>query len=177
MVLSITIWTMTEQDSNCHHLAAIPKKCTALCLQKRAAIFAAVESTIYNGKIPHGVFQTVATKFSVARTTVRRLWLHGKNSVDTNMPDLVDRRIFSGMCPKYNKETLSLLIQDIPYNCHQTIRDTANALNISPTTFCQYLKKKTQLVQQQQRLLHSRLYHPLLNQHSPTNTKMTNFHL
>jgi DNA invertase Pin-like site-specific DNA recombinase len=116
------------------------KKRKKVCKELRIAIFDVLFGVMVDGALPDGTITKVARNFSVSRTTVYDVYARGLMS-DGNIDDIfADARKNNRKPPKYEKDRLMVRIREIPYEERSTLRDTAQALGISKSTFQRYIK-------------------------------------
>ena len=109
-----------------------------LTLNERESMYHVVKSCIVNGAIPHGKRKLIAEQFSVCPNTVVNVWKQGCASLinsKTGVVDVAPKKALSGNKPKYDRETLKQQIKLISLKKRKTIRDTAECLSMSKTTF------------------------------------------
>ena len=100
-------------------------------------------ASLVNGKIPHGMFQKAAEKFSCTRWTIKRIWDRYNASKEAGkVYGNVDSQI-KARSGRKGYDTIELMerIRTVPYHKRRKIARLAKALKVS-TCVLQRLRKK-----------------------------------
>jgi hypothetical protein len=80
--------------------------------------------------------------FGICERTVTRIMARAQKSLSNGVLDVSNRKVLTGRKPKYTVETLKEKLASVPPKKRKTIRDSAFALGISPSTFFRYIHVK-----------------------------------
>lgn len=119
-------------------------KCRNLTYEERMAVYISLDMVYENGKFPHGHQKLIAEKFGVHPITIARIWKRGRDNLNNSGDGKVDVRSLrykSGSALKYDHAELEKKIKRIPTKLRTTMRDTADKLNVSTTTFHRLVRK------------------------------------
>lgn len=115
-------------------------KCN-LTLQQRISIYHTLLEGSINGKLPKGILQETAARFSVSRLTISRIWHRGRNSIrEGKICADVSSRKLGNSGPKYRERDLSRMKQ-IPLRLRKNLRTLAVQLDIPKSTLHDSMKR------------------------------------
>lgn len=108
---------------------------------ERRAAFRILQGSLKNHKLPNGAFTRTAKLFSVAPSTISRLWSQGING-DSDKENNVDSRMKGNVGRKKVYGNVGEMIKKIPLHQRKRIRSISAALHIPQTTVFRRLKAK-----------------------------------
>ncbi|XP_057418948.1 uncharacterized protein LOC130713174 [Lotus japonicus] len=111
------------------------KKLKFLSNEERTAVYHILHQNSFNGRLKKGVIDSVASTFSVSRTTILRIWRHSKES---DLHDVSQRKPRN--CGRKRIQIDYDRISEIPLRQRTTIRSLACALDTNPTSMFRLLQ-------------------------------------
>ena len=117
--------------------------------QQRESILVHLLQHYKHGKLKHGTIGTIAMDFKCNRVTISRLWKQYLNAINSDEEPLacIKSKIKekSGRRRKLSKEEMQSLLQHVPLEQRNSLRNLAKATGISRSTI--FRAKKEGLIQ------------------------------
>ncbi|KAF0694080.1 Aste57867_15015 [Aphanomyces stellatus] len=102
---------------------------------EKMAIVRMLQASLQDDKPPYGMLGSIAAVFNVHRNTVANIWnAFQRGSIASKKTGNVGPR------PKYSKDEIVAIIQDVPQSQRSKMPDVAEATGLSTTMVCRKLK-------------------------------------
>ena len=115
--------------------AVITKRRELTEREKRNA-FLQLTALSQNGVLPHGAFVKIAARFSVAHTTMSRLWRDSTADIEAGVSPFKSKNAERGKSRIYNPEEVQAAVASIDPSLRSTMVSIGNELHMSASTVC-----------------------------------------